>query len=130
MANSTISEIISRADEELSNAVSNAIKCAWLSTLDTHIQRNVMLFPESALTASYKWPADRDRELVLSPEWNEVYIQLLKCRIHALRREQEEYMFCFEAYSRELLKFTQWYLNTYKPSESDEYGKRMAEAMG
>ena len=66
----TVNELIAKVDALRPNAAAPAQKTAWLSEVDGKISREIL---RQETPASYVWPEDGDRELLVPAPYDRLY---------------------------------------------------------
>lgn len=84
----TISELLAFVDEMRPNPFSNAAKTRWISELESEIQTKILLLSPSGIV-TYKWPDDRDTELLIEGPNAEIYENWLYWKIDAALQEAD-----------------------------------------
>lgn len=69
----TISKAIEKADARRVNAFTPEDKAVWINQVEAAVQRDVMKKSGDSIVY-YAYPADRDKPLTLTGEWEELYI--------------------------------------------------------
>ena len=85
----TISELLEFVDEMRPNPFSESAKTRWVNELETEIQTKILLVAPSGIV-TYKWPDDRDTELLIEGPNAEIYENWLYWKIDVALQEADK----------------------------------------
>lgn len=112
-----LSDAISRADALKPNAFSPEAKTAWLSEVEGDVQTKVLLFaPEEVI--SYSWERDANKELLVTPPHDKLYVEYLAARIDYANGEYDKYANTMQMFNAFWNEFVAWFANTYRPADT------------
>lgn len=90
MQNMSPNKVIEMVDSVLPNAYREEEKLQWLSDLDGMVQRVAWQLPAEE-TVTYSFPEDLDRELLIPPPFDNVYVLYVRAMIDFHNNELEKY---------------------------------------
>jgi hypothetical protein len=83
----TVNEILARVKDKKPNAYSDESLNDRLNEIEAKVQRDVLLtVPDDII--QYRWPEDRNKEVILPKPYDSVYVYYIKMMIEF---DQEEY---------------------------------------
>lgn len=116
---STLREVIDLVDGIKPNAFDDAVKVAWLASLDQKIAVNVMLLSrEDAGQIRYS-TGNMDAQLLVGAPYEDIYEAWLCAKIDFANGEAEKYQNSITMYNAIYDEFVVWYAMTYDPVQGD-----------
>ena len=112
----TISEIIRFVDDIKPNAFTEEQKTAWLSNLEGRIILELLLqSQEDVLT--YTWPEDKDRQVLISPPYDNLYNHYLEAQIDYYNGEYGRYQNAMVLFNSAWGELARWFGRMYDPAQ-------------
>lgn len=117
-----LKEAIEFVDELKPNAYTPEQKTYWLSACEGMVQTQVFLWaPEEFF--SYTWPEDGDKELLVSPPFDKLYLSYLQALIDFQNGEYGKYQNTMQMFNSDFSEFMRWFANAYRPADTDVEGE-------
>lgn len=111
----TIEKVLKLADELAPNSLSNELKLQYINEVEGIIQSEVMrLSPEDILVHT---DADMERELLVKPPYDRVYVAYLTAMYDFAAREYKKYAVTVELYNTYMAEYTAWYAECFHPAD-------------
>lgn len=109
-------EAIRRTDLAKPNAFEEELKFLWLTALEGQIAADVFLMaPAETEQFDYSYPAGLDKELLVKPPYDELYVLYLEAKIDAENGEYNKYQNSLQLYNNAYGNFLRWFAGTYDP---------------
>lgn len=120
MANKTISEIIAILDDTVTNDYSTEDKVRWLSDLDARIKTNIINRHIGGENIAFDgYTADNlEAELLVPPEYDEVYLLWLESKINFSNKEYSRYNNSITTFNSVYNDFSNYYTRTHTPKQT------------
>ena len=113
-----VGEVIERVDAVKPNAFDSLAKVEWLNTLEGRIAADVLLLAPAELgQLRYRWPEDRDTELLLAPPHDDIYGLWLQAKIDEANGEYNKYQNTMQIYNEHYGNFVRWFAGTWDPAQ-------------
>ena len=120
MNNMTIREAIARLDALVPNAYSPENKVKWLSDLDGKIKKEIIDTHEGSEAVTFEgYTEDNlDAELLVPPEYDELYMLWLEAKIDFSNKEYNRYNNSVVAFNTAYQAFDNYYNRTHLPIQT------------
>lgn len=113
-----VGEVIERVDAVKPNAFDSLAKVEWLNALEGRIAADVLLLAPAELgQLRYRWPEDRDTELLLAPPHDDIYGLWLQAKIDEANGEYNKYQNTMQIYNEHYGNFVRWFAGTWDPAQ-------------
>lgn len=112
----TVKEAIDAIGRLRHNAYDEAMMCRWLSQCEGRIQTEILLHDTSEVI-TYRWPEDKDTELLVEPPYDGIYTAYLAAMIDLANGEYDRYQNTSAVYNEQLGAFTRWFMAKYRPAD-------------
>lgn len=112
----TVKQAIDSIDALKPNAFSNDQKTAWLNICEGKLQTEVLLW-DPAEVVQYGYAADKNKEMLLDPPYDQLYMDYLAARIDLANGEYEKYQNSQTVFNAGWTDFKQWFIAKYRPAD-------------
>lgn len=113
-----VGDVIERVDAMKPNAFDSLAKVEWLNTLEGRIAADVLLLAPAELgQLRYRWPEDRDTELLLAPPHDDIYGLWLQAKIDEANGEYNKYQNTMQIYNEHYGNFVRWFAGNWDPAQ-------------
>lgn len=113
-----VGDVIERVDAVKPNAFDSLVKVEWLNALEGRIAADVLLLaPAEIGQLRYRWPEDRDTELLLAPPHDDIYGLWLQAKIDEANGEYNKYQNTMQIYNEHYGNFVRWFAGTWDPAQ-------------
>ena len=113
----TITESILQTDAIRPNSIDEDVKTTLLNQLDNRIRANIWLCGPNDFM-KYKWPEDKDRELIVQEPFDDLYVHFLCSRIDYMTENYESYQNTHAMFETKIREYTRWFAENYEPALS------------
>jgi hypothetical protein len=113
----TLNEVIDRVDAIKLNPFRPEEKTAWLSEIDGKISLNLLGVAEAA---TYTYPDDSDKELLVGAPYDRLYDYYLYSMIDFNSREYENYNNSTDMFNEAYEEYAKWYRRNNRPASSPD----------
>lgn len=115
----TVQGAIEYADEMKPNAFSNEVKTKWLADLEGRLAASVFLMAPAEFRPKlmYRWPEDKDYELLVDPPYDDLYTLWLQAKIDEANGEYDKYANSMAIYNEHYGSFVRWFAGLYDPAQ-------------
>ena len=111
-----VGDVIERVDAVKPNAFDSLVKVEWLNALEGRIAADVLLLaPAEIGQLRYRWPEDRDTELLLAPPHDDIYGLWLQAKIDEANGEYNKYQNTMQIYNEHYGNFVRWFAGNWDP---------------
>lgn len=110
-----IEKAIRLADELAPNALSEELKLQYINEVEGVIQSEVMRLSPSDIIVYTE--ADMERELLVKPPYDRVYLAYLTAMYDFAAREYNKYSATIELYNTYMSEYTAWYAECFHPAD-------------
>ena len=111
----TIEKVLRLADELAPNALSDELKLQYINEVEGIVQSEVMrLSPADILVYT---EADMERELLIKPPYDRVYVAYVTAMYDFAAREYNKYASTIELYNTYMDEYTAWYAECFHPAD-------------
>lgn len=113
-----VGDVIERVDAMKPNAFDSLVKVEWLNALEGRIAADVLLLaPAEIGQLRYRWPEDRDTELLLAPPHDDIYGLWLQAKIDEANGEYNKYQNTMQIYNEHYGNFVRWFAGNWDPAQ-------------
>lgn len=113
-----VCEAIKAADAVKPNAFDERTKFGWLNSLEGKIAAEVFLMsPPEVRQILLSYPEDLQRELLVDPPYDDLYVQYLEAKIDAENGEYNKYADTMAIYNGTYTEFVCWFCQRYDPAQ-------------
>lgn len=114
----TISELIERADAVKPNAFDNYAKTGWINEAEGLVQTEIFLFADEEIIV-YDYDEDKDKELLVKPPHDKLYLPYLAAMIDFYNGEYNKYQNTMQMFNNHFGEFMRWFALRYRPADFD-----------
>lgn len=113
----TINELFTIADDVKPNAFTKDDLTRWLNEVEGMVQTRVLLLaPEEII--SYSYEEDKDKELLVSPPYDKLYLPYLEARIDYTNGEYNRYQNSMQLFNSFFSEFMNYFALRYRPADT------------
>lgn len=111
-----INEAIAQVDRVRNNMVPNNIKIGWLSRMDHLIFEEIMAGREGAEGKTFVEYTEEDgeKELLVPPPYDELYLYMLEAKIYYEQREIKKYASSMALYNEIMNEYSKKYVREHR----------------
>ena len=111
-----INEAIAQVDRLRNNMVPNNIKIGWLSRTDSMIFHEIMAGREGVEGQTFKEYTEEDgeKELLVPPPYDELYLYKLEAQIYYEQREIKKYASSMALYNEAMNEYSKKYAREHR----------------
>ena len=121
----TINEAIAQVDRMRDNMIPNNIKIGWLSRTDHLIFDEIIAGREGAGDMKFEEynEEDGERELLVPPPYDELYLYKLEAQIYYEQREIKKYASSMALYNQAMTEYSRKYIREHRslPNPTTKY---------
>lgn len=116
-----IEELFAYINAVKPNAFTEVDMMVWLNEIEARVQLEVMLrWPGE--TVQYRWPEDRETELLLHPPHTAAYRYWLQAMVDFENGEYSKYQNTMEMFNAAWSAFAAWFAEEYRPADGYRKG--------
>lgn len=108
----TVQDVLNRINELKPNKFSAAAVFGWISKVDFIISEQHLPYGGEAIEEPYS-PETADEEVLLSEEWQDIYLYYASAQMDYLNGEAGRYTNSMIMYNTELQSYLDWYNRTH-----------------
>lgn len=119
----TIDELITYCDETRPNQYTNEHKIRWINEVEYKVVNEVInkiAGPEYLIFEPYSYDKDKDTELLVPDQFDDVYITYIYSKVDFTNAEMERYTADAAMFSAAWSEFAAWARREYKPLRHHE----------
>lgn len=113
----TLERLIQRVDALVPNTYTNDEKMFWASELEGMIQLEIFLLAPDSIRVYDDYAADKNKELLVRPPYDKIYIDYLIANIHNTNGEYAAYQNALEKYNADWAQFAKWVIDRIDPAD-------------
>lgn len=113
----TVREVISMVDDVKPNAFDTATKVKWLDGLEGTLASEVFLMAPAEAIQLRLDEGGLDRELLISPPYDDIYELWLEAQIDRANGEYSKYQNTMQFYNARRGDFISWFCQTWDPAQ-------------
>lgn len=114
----TLSELIAYCDETRPNQYSNNVKTWWVNEVEARVADDIINRiegPEFIIFEPYKYDDDKDKDLLLPIQFNDVYVSYIYAKVDFTNAEIERYQADSALFDAAWSDAAAWARRQYKP---------------